>query len=159
MKLYELDRTIETIIENGFFIDEETGEYFDEEALNQLQIDKAEKLENVLLMVKNYKAEAEAIKTEKDALAKRQAQAEKRAEWLLEYAKSSLNGEDFKTARVAVAYRKSEKVEIEEWAKLPDEYLTFKDPVPKKTELKKALKSGTVIDGVKLVECRNMSVK
>lgn len=112
MKLYEIDSQITDLIEDA--IDPETGE-INEEAytkLEQLQMERDKKVENIVLWIKDLNAEALAIKAEKNALAQRQAQAEKKAESLKKYLTYALNGQKFKTARCAVSYRKSEALEI-----------------------------------------------
>jgi uncharacterized Zn ribbon protein len=50
-------------------------------------------------------------------------------------------------------------VEVEEGANIPDEFLRFKEPEIKKAELKNALKKGTKIQGVSLVEKQNIQIK
>ena len=83
MTLYEIQDNIRKAIEQGF--DEETGEILDTNALEALEIQRDEKIENIALFIKNLKAEAEAIKAEKMNLAKRQQTAENKAEWLKQY--------------------------------------------------------------------------
>ena len=76
MTLYEIDNAILECI------DLETGEIIDIDKLNELQLKKETKIENVALWIKDLKAEAEAIKAEKLALAERQRVAENKAESL-----------------------------------------------------------------------------
>ena len=66
MKLYEIDQAIMDCI------DMETGEIVNEELLNDLQMERDAKIENVALWIKELKAEAEALKAEKLAFAERQ---------------------------------------------------------------------------------------
>lgn len=84
--LYEINSQIEQAW--GASIDPETGEIINEEAMqaiNELSMARDEKIENIALAYKNTCAEAEALKAEKLALQKRQASAEKKAEWLKQY--------------------------------------------------------------------------
>lgn len=65
----------------GAAVDPDTGEIINEEALQELEqlgMQREEKLENLALFYKNLSAEAEALKAEKMRLAARQAAAEKR---------------------------------------------------------------------------------
>ena len=62
MKLYEINEQIIACIDN------ETGEIIDTDKLNELQIAKDEKLENLALWYKDLIAEANALKEEKEAL-------------------------------------------------------------------------------------------
>ena len=155
MKLYEIDNAILDCI------DLETGEVIDTERLDALQMERDAKIENVALWIKDLKAEAEAIKAEKMALAERQRVAENKAESLKNWLAYALDGQKFSTAKCAVSFRKTEKVEISDVGmirlmKEHDELLTYKDPEPNKTAIKQALKDGLSVDGVRL-EC-NTSV-
>ena len=154
MKLYEIDNAILDCI------DLETGEVIDTERLDALQMERDAKIENVALWIKDLKAEAEAIKAEKMALAERQKVAENKAESLKNWLAYALDGQKFSTAKCAVSFRKTEKVEISDVGmirlmKEHDELLTYKDPEPNKTAIKQALKDGLTVQGVQLVQ--NMS--
>ena len=146
MNLYEID---DAILE---CVDLETGEIFDAEKFEQLEIERETKIENICCWIKNLKAE-------KDAFAQRQKSAENKMESLKRYISAYLDGEKFKTAKVAVSFRKSESLEILEGANIPDEYLRFKEPEVNKVELKKALKAGERFDGVQLVENLNIQIR
>ena len=154
MKLYEIENAILDCI------DLETGEVIDTERLDALHMECDAKIENVALWIKDLKAEAEAIKAEKMALAERQKVAENKAESLKNWLAYALDGQKFSTARCAISFRKTEKVEISDVGmirlmKEHDELLTYKDPEPNKTAIKQALKDGLTVQGVQLVQ--NMS--
>ena len=154
MKLYEIENAILDCI------DLETGEVIDTERLDALQMDRAAKIENVALWIKDLKAEAEAIKAEKMALAERQRVAENKAESLKNWLAYALDGQKFSTAKCAISFRKTEKVEISDVGmirlmKEHDELLTYRDPEPNKTAIKQALKDGLTVQGVQLAQ--NMS--
>ena len=108
MKLYEIDNAILDCI------DTETGEVIDIDKLNELQLERDTKIENVACWIKDLKAEAEAIKAEKLALAERQKAAENKAESLKKWLAYALDGEKFSTARCSVSFRKTESVEVTE---------------------------------------------
>ena len=152
MKLYEIDNAIMECI------DFETGEIIDTEKLDELQMERDAKIEGVACWIKDLKAEAEAIKAEKLALADRQRVAENKAESLKKWLAYALQGEKFKTARCAITFRKSESVEVtpEGLENLmrgcKDELLTYKAPEPNKTAIKQALKDGLNVAGVQLVQ-------
>ena len=160
MTLYELNDTIRRAIEQGF--DEETGEILDTNALEALEIQRDEKIENIALFIKNLKAEAEAIKAEKMNLAKRQQTAENKAEWLKQYLTKCLDGEKFFSPKVAVSYRKSQTVEFIDGFdvnQLPEQFQRKVEPEADKTALKNALKEGEEIYGVYLAEHNNTIIK
>jgi len=153
MSLFEIDAAILGCV------DVETGEIFDIDKFEELSLTRDAKIENICLWIKNLKAEAEALKAEKDAFAARQKAAENKMESLKRYITGYLEGAAFESAKVKVSFRKSEAVEIMDGAIIPDEYLKFKEPEVNKTELKKALKSGLVIEGACIVENQNIQIK
>jgi len=164
MNLYEIDQAISAMIENS--VDPETGELvLNEDALNDLQMERDAKVENLALYIKNLKAEAIAIKAEEDALAKRRQSAEKKAARLTEYLKDALDGEKFSTAKVAVTFRSSQSVELEKdfllWATKTnnDNLLRYKDPEPNKVAIKALLAEGGYVPYAKLVTTTSMTVK
>ena len=151
MKLYEIDNAILECI------DLETGEIIDTEQLDKLQMERDTKLENVACWIKDLKAEAEALKNEKQALAERQKVAENKAESLKKWLAYALQGEKFKTPKCAISFRKSEAVEVTDEGlnnlmKEHDELLTYKAPEPNKTAIKQALKDGLSVEGVQLIQ-------
>jgi hypothetical protein len=162
MKIYEIDKEIEALLNE---IDEETGEIlFDPEKLDALQMERDRKVENLALAVKNLTAEAAAIKAEKDALYERQKATERDAERAKKYLEFVLNGEKFETARVAVSYRSSSRLEVDEgfiaWAKRKAKsLLTIREPEPNKTAIKEALKKGEKVPHVQMVTAQNMQIK
>ena len=158
MKLYEIDNAILECI------DLETGEIIDTEQLDKLQMERDTKLENVACWIKDLKAEAEALKNEKQALAERQRVAENKAESLKKWLAYALQGEKFKTPKCAISFRKSEAVEVTDEGlnnlmKEHDELLTYKAPEPNKTAIKQAIKDGLSVAGVQLVQNTSTIIK
>lgn len=153
MKLHEIDAAILELI------DVETGEILDCEKLDELEAARDVKIENIALYIKNLNAEAAALKAEKEAFAKRQKTAENRAESLKKYLSDCLAGEKFKTTKVNISFRSSESLAIEEGAEIPEEFLRFKEPEVNKTDLKKAIAEGLVINGVSIVKNQNIQIK
>ena len=152
MKLYEIDNAILECI------DFETGEIVDTDRLEALKMEREAKIENVALWIKDLKAEAEAIKAEKLALAERQKVAENKAESLKKWLAYALDGEKFSTARCSVSFRKSQKVEVTEeglenlMKSGNDALLTYKAPEPNKKAIAEAIKDGLNVRGVQLVQ-------
>ena len=153
MNLYEIDAEILGCV------DIETGEIFDVDKFEELSLTRDAKIENICLWIKNLKAQAEALKAEKESFAQRQKAAETKMESLKRYISNYLEGTAFESAKVKVSFRKSEAVEILEGAVIPDEYLRFKEPEVNKAGLKAALKSGVHIEGVSIVENQNIQIK
>ena len=151
MKLYEIDNAILECI------DMETGEVIDAEKLDALNMERDAKIENVVLWIKDLKAESEAIKAEKLALAERQKVAENKVEGLKKWVAYALGGQKFSTAKCAVSFRNTESVEVTEEGlealmKEHDELLTYKAPEPNKKAIKDAIKDGLSVAGVQLVQ-------
>ncbi len=142
MNLYEIQNEIMNCV------DEETGEIIDIEKIAELQLERAAKIENIALWIKNLVSDAAALKAEEAILAERRKRAESKAEQLRAYLDSVLSGSKFETAKVMAFYRKSKAVELDEsfikWAQDSghDEYLTYKPPVANKTAIKEAIING-----------------
>ena len=159
MTIYEIDNEIMNCI------DMETGEVIDTEKLNDLQMERDEKIENVALWIKELKAETEAIKNEKQALAERQRVAENKAESLKNWLAYALNGEKFKTAKCSISYRNSESVEVTEEGlealmREHEDLLTYKAPEPNKKAIKDAIKNdGLTVEGIQLVQKTSTIIK
>lgn len=154
MNLYEIEAEILTCIS-------EDGEVIDLEKLDALTMERNSKISNIACWIKDLKAEAEAIKAEKQNLDKRQKVAENKASSLREYLAGFLNGEKYKDARVSISYRKSTAVQIAEdmdIKRLPEEYLKV-TVEPSKTAIKEALTNGVVVEGCTLIENNNIQIR
>lgn len=157
MNLYELNKAIADF---DLEIDEETGEVLNADDLDQITLARDEKIENIALWVKDLLAEADAIKAEEQALAKRRKQAENKADWLKRYVAQALEGEKFKTPRVAISYRTSEAVEILDEDLIPEEFLMIKTEYkPDKKAIKDELKVGGEVEGAVLVKRTSLQIK
>lgn len=162
MTLYQIDSQIADILDA---VDPETGEFTgDVEALEILQMERETKLENIGLYIKNLRAEESAIKAEENNLKKRREGVSKHADRLEGYLYSALAGAPFKTPRMAVSWRKSKAVELNDdfiqWAQVNrDDLLNYGKPIPNKTLIKKLLEQGDTIPGAQIVERQNMSIK
>jgi hypothetical protein len=163
MRLYDINKDIENTIEDMFInVDEETGEVKQEyvDRLNELQIQKEEKLENIGCYIKNLNAEIKAIKAEEDTLKERRKVLENKSDRVKKYVASILNGEKFESAKVVFSFRKSDEVNIVDESLIPDEYMRTTTKIePNKDAIKKAIKEGKEVRGAFLVDKNNMSVK
>ena len=158
MNIYEIDNAMFSLI------DEETGEIKDYEAFEELQMQKEEKIENTALWYKNLVAESKAIREEEKALAERRKSLENKAENLKNFINRTLDGNKFSTSKVAISYRESTAVEVDDEfidyaMKNNNDLLTFKRPEPHKTVIKGMLPGGFDIPHAELVERNNMSIK
>lgn len=162
MNLYEVAEEIEKAF--ALAVDPDTGEIDDEKMvlLESLQMERDRKIENVACYIKNLKADAQALKAEKDAFAKRQKQAENKAEALSRYLMSALNGEKFSSNRCSVSFRHTQKVTLDEGYTIYDidtHFVRMKEPELDKTAIKKALEDGTPIAGVHMEDGLSMTIR
>ena len=151
--LYAIDREIMDCF------DTETGEILDIERLNGLQMARDEKIENAALYYKNLLSDADAYKAEKQAFADREQAARRKADSLKQYLDYALNGEGFKTAKVAISFRNSERVVIDDMSRLDMAYVKFAEPTADKTAIKKAIKDGAEVIGAHIEAAKNMQIK
>jgi hypothetical protein len=128
-----------------------------------------EKIDNVTCVHKQMMYEVAMIKEEVDRLNQRLKTKQNAANRLKDYIYTSMRtvGMDkLETPRNQLSFRKSEKVMIDDadqfvqWAQEynPD-LLTFKQPEPNKTEIKRILKSGQAIEGCRVEQCLNLQIR
>lgn len=151
--LYEIDSAIYDCV------DEETGEIIDFEMLNTLLMERNKKLEGVAIWIKNLESDAAAMKAEREALARREKAALKKAERLKLWLTASLEGVKFSTPRVSVNFRSSRSVEVNEavvdhkWCREKTTY------IPDKQAIKSAIESGKTVEGCTIIEKLNIQIK
>ena len=155
MKLYEIEAAIMDCI------DEETGEVVDVEKLEALEMERDAKISNIACWIKDLRAEAAAIKAEKDNLEGRMKAKNNLADKLSLFLQNFLNGAKFEDSRCAISYRKSEATEIAEGLDLntlPDDCKKIEIKA-NRTAIKEAIKQGREIEGCCLVIKSNIQIK
>jgi hypothetical protein len=162
--LYEIDKSIEQCIIDG--TDFETGEFVAFDELNELQMERDQKIEGVALYVKDARAEAAAIKAEITVLKARMDKLNRNADGASEWIASALNGSKFSTSKVDCTFRRSEAVETDEefcqWAYGVGMYdlITHKESdEPNKAKIKAFLKNGGELEHCSLVNKNNLTIK
>ena len=155
MTIFEIDEKILNCI------DVDTGEV-DIEALEALQLERNNKIENIIKWIKELRSEAAAISAEMDALAKRFDSRAAKADKLTAYLEVVLKGEEFKTAACEIRYKKTPAaVKISDEASFLERYPEFsriKQTVSvDKVALKAAINSGETFDGASL-ESKNKMI-
>ena len=154
MKLFEINEAILDCI------DLETGEIIDPEQLENMQMERQEKLTNIALLYKQMTADSKALKELEKEYSDRRKRCEKTAEWCKETLARELAGEKFEDEdkRFKISWRKSEKVEITNEDVIPAEFI--KQTISfDKLAMKDAIKNGNAIDGVQLVETQSIQIK
>lgn len=154
MNLYEINAQILDCI------DQETGEVMDIDRLEELNMAKAEKVDNVACWVKNLEADVVAFEAQEKAFADRKAAAKRKIDSLKHYLTDALGGQNFSSDRCAVCFRRSKAVSVLDEAAVPAEYMTEKiTRTQNKTAIAALLKTGKAVPGCDLVEHVNLSVK
>lgn len=172
MKLYEINSALESILSNYLYfgdtmVDAETGEVLEDEAaalvikeLNDLQLAKSEKLENIACWIKGMDADITAMKTEEKNLSARRKALENKRERVFNWLYESLDGEKITSPRVKVSYRKTTSVEVTDLSEIPDTFRRVKvTEEADKAAIKDAYKAGELVPGTQLVERLSMSIK
>ena len=153
MTIFEIDDAILACV------DTDTGEIIDESQLNALQMERDAKIEGVAMWKKENDAEATALAEEIKKLTARKNACLNRSESLKRYLAMVLDGQKFKTARVAISYRASESVVVDDITQISDEYLKHPEPEASKTAIKDALKAGKAVSGAHLEKSVNLIVR
>ena len=157
MTLFEIDKAIADF---EWEIDEETGEVLNPHGLDDLQMARDEKCENIALLIKNKEAEQKAVAEQEKTYSDRKKTLGNEIQRLKDYLSYALQGEKFSTPKVVISYRKSESVNIPDDTIVADEYCNFSTlRKPDKTAIKNALKRGEEVHGAELVVKSNILVK
>lgn len=161
--LYALSTALQTAIEGGYTIDEETGEIlWSPDQLDELELAVRDKAEACAVVLKGKRAFAQAIKDEIDALQKRLSVVKAQAERLDGYIMRcvELNGGAIETPRCRLSTRKSNALEILDESAIPSEYIRMKTTTaPDKMAIKAALKDGREVPGCALVVNEHLQVR
>ena len=131
------------------------------DTLEMLDCSIEEKVENTAKYIKNVESDIEGIKAEINRLTTLKKQKERNTEWLksnIEYALKTKGIEKLEVGTFKCGYRKSESVEVEDLNALPMDYIKTKME-PDKTAIKKALKAGEELIGVRLKTNMNFYIK
>lgn len=155
--IYQIRQEIEGF---EFECDPETGEILNALSWDALNMTFEEKVENIACYIKNLSSDILAFKAEEEQLAKRRKSNEKKVEFLKRLLADNMDGQKFSTARCAVSFRKSEKVEILDESSVPQDVMvqtvTFR---PDKDAIKKLLKNGQTVNGCRLINSLNTQIK
>lgn len=163
MKLYEIDREVERLIEEG--MDPETGELLSVDAIEALLMEKETKCENIACWIKDLNAEVNALKAERDAFNKRIKTTQNKADSLKNYLAFCLNGQKLDTTRAKVYFRTNRSVTVEDendfilWAqKNREDLLRYKAPEINREALKEVLQNEE-IPGAHITETQSVVIK
>lgn len=156
--LYKINQQIFELLEN------ETADNSEEIAkeLESYILTRDTKIENIALYFKNLKAEIEALKVEEGSLKERRKFKENKKESIENYLMQSMlmiAKDKFETPRVKITVKTTERV-VEDMSVLSKEWMREKITVEANKELiKKALKSGEIIEGAVLERFELLQIK
>ena len=163
MKLYELSESIAKIENQGFVVDEVTGELLlDEAQLPDLMEQKADKVLGIAKLLKNWSAEAEAIKAEEKRLADRRKTLERKQTHLQDYLlRNCAQGEAYADAQAQVKVKLGRgAVEILNLEAVPIEFLRVKtETAPDKTAIANAIKGGQEFEWAIIAQKPSLEIK
>lgn len=159
--LWEIDKKL---MNYQMEFDPDTGEWVNEDELDSIQMDKTEKIKNIIKVIENKIALRAAIKAKIKGLTDRLKTLDKEIDYLKARVGASLGYEKFETDEVRVTFRKSESVVIPDESKVPAEYMEYKNVAsPKKDAIKKYLKgiqgSGEECEWATLEAKQNIQIK
>lgn len=163
--LWEIDADIERILSLGSgeeAVDVETGEILDADALDALDMELAEKVENCACWVKNQKALSEAIREEVARLTERRRAIDARVERLKRYMLGAVEtaGGRVETARARVSTRRSSAVVVDCMEALPEAYVTQRVEVsPDKAAIRDAVGAGASVPGAHVEQRKTVVIK
>ncbi len=161
MTLYEIRKDYLDAL-NNIEVNED-GEVLNIDAIEQAEGAFLDKAESVAIYIKNLTAEAKAIKEEEKAQASRRISLEKKIDRLTQYLDINLRDvgrDDFKTAKVEVTYRASERLIVDDESIIPDDYKELVTEMKvSKDSIKRAIKAGAVVEGAHIEKCKNIRVK
>ena len=162
--LLSLATDLETVIEGGMVIDEETGEImFDSDNLDALQATAAQKFLATSIYAGKQRKQAESLRELAKALTESAKAMERKAErvelYMLNCARAA--GGEIKTDTITVKVRKCPaSVEILDEGDVPEAY--WAEKVTRsidKAAIKEAIKAGEYVPGAALVQREKVTVK
>lgn len=160
MRLYDIDVNLRALWNK---IAEQEGEITEEDMqmLNELEIAKNDKLEGYGVIIREMKSEID----ECDAEMKRIKEIADRKKNAMERLKKSLQEfmigneiDKFESVKVKLSFRKSQSLEIEEDAIIPEDLMRIKKE-PDKTAIKEFIVNGGELQGVHLLDKKNIQIK
>jgi hypothetical protein len=132
------------------------------EYLDDLAIQEAEKADAVAFAVRKRQAEIDFLKSEEDRIRSRRKAAEVRLIMFKEYLASifkRLGLQRVKGGKSTMFLRRSSSVEVLDLNQLPSEFVQTKiEYVPRKMQIKDALKDGQTVPGAQITERQSLVI-
>jgi hypothetical protein len=146
------------------YAEEHEGEITSElsDKLNNIQMERDEKIENVVMYYKNEDAMSASIQLEISALQKRANIHENNALWAKNWLSMLVErGRKIEFSKGRISWRNTKHVEITDLSKIPDSLMRIipETKEPNKIALKEELQAGKIIEGAILVEEPKIQIK
>lgn len=161
MKLYELTenyRNLQELLENPDIPQDVIWE-----ALNSLEGDIFEKLENIVKLLISIEADVKIVKEEKQRLAAKQSSLENRCANLknfMEGALKALGKDKVKSGLFTLSIQKNpSSVGVVDLKAIPEDYLKFKEPDIDKKAILEDLKQGREVPGAELIQTESLRIR
>lgn len=141
------------------------------DTLDGLEEEFEVKAESIGAYIKELRAESDALKAEEASLRRRRKVKDRQAEWLKGYVLENMavigRAKIDRPKAVMSVRNNPETVEFdneEQFVRLciareQHEYLRYREPELNRNAVKKALKSGTEIDGARLIRTQSLTIK
>lgn len=164
MKMYKIEGTLQNLYDN--FEDENLDLV---EKLNEIKLERQEKITNITLMYKELAGFILAVENEINKLKEKKRIAENRLDNLKNYLSNYVltPNEKIKTEQYTISWHKSESVEIDPSIDLtilanqyPDLFDIEINIKPKKLKIKEYIKNNNINpEGIKILEKNNLIIK
>ena len=152
-ELSEQFRMIQQLIEDG-------AEGF-EQALADIQGEISEKLDGYAMVIKNIESDIAGLKAEEKRLSERRKAMENNVVQMKERMADTLktaDGQRLKTEKFTFSFRKSTKVVVDNIDMIPEDFVRKLYDV-NKTDLKKYMERGAIVNGARLLENQSLSIR
>ena len=171
--LYEIDERLANIFvtPEGTAVDGSTGEVLDTKVLDDLEMEKWSKVDNICRYIKNLQSDIEQYKEEVDKLTARAVSAQKKLESLKTYlfkSMQALGRQKIDMPRAVMSLKKNapslvidDEISFVEWAEEHnlDHLLKYSMPEVKKNDVKALCKKGEEIPFVHMEAKQSLSIK
>ena len=162
MNLYEVSKEFEELLQQAEMLAEDAGGEIPEGLaimLDNAEMNLHEKLDNIIRYCKSLRADADALKKEAEMLRFRRDQKERKIAALESWVETC-GIEKWESPAGVISSRKSQAVEVDLDAHIPHQFLVVKTTeTADKVGLKAYIKAGNIVDGVRIIERRSVSIK
>lgn len=161
MNLYDITQSYNNLIE--LLDNDEVSKDVLNDAINSVNEEFEQKAENIAKLIKNFEADVKAFKDEENRIAERRRVTENRIANLKDYLDGAMKASGktkFKHGTFSFSITKNApSVDVIDESEIPEKWYVKKDPVLNKKGLLEALKAGTEIKGVKLVQKESLRIR